>query len=74
MDMRKRITDQTHLARLYAIDGAYHSAARILRLLAEEVQQHADRFNDELKQAMAAKCDPINLAGSGPVPIEPREG
>lgn len=43
MDMRERIKEQTSLAQAYADDGAYFSAARVLRELASEVKAHADR-------------------------------
>lgn len=70
MDMRKHIAEQATLAVFLAEDGAYHSAARILRALAAQVQKHADRVHGDLEEAVS---DPINLAGSGPAPIEPRE-
>ena len=43
-DMRKRIADRSALASIYAEDGAYQSAARILRELANEVTAHAIRL------------------------------
>lgn len=43
MDMRKRLRERAALAQTYADDGAYHSAARVLRELAAEIQDHADR-------------------------------
>ncbi|MEI9410738.1 hypothetical protein [Mesorhizobium salmacidum] len=61
------ITEKTDLARIYAEDGAFHTAARVLEDLATVVSRHAlecDRQDAD---------DPINLAGSGPVPIEARE-
>lgn len=45
IDMRVRIREKCDLATIYADDGAYHSAARVLRELAEEVQRHADRVH-----------------------------
>lgn len=71
MDMREHIRDRCGLARAYAEDGAYNSAARILRDLANDVQEHADFILAEIVEQVG---DPVNLAGSGPVPIEPREG
>lgn len=41
MDMRERIREQTGLAQTYADDGAYHTAARVLEQLADEVKAHA---------------------------------
>lgn len=40
-DMRERIREQTKLAQTYADDGAYHTAARVLETLADEVKAHA---------------------------------
>lgn len=136
MDMREHIQHRCDLALTYAEDGAYISAARILRELAAEVKEHADEvcadiiekvgdqfppdheplvakvtpfhdayptpwrladrevvdcngcniqdFDDDpdtiefwrgiVDAVNAIAADPINLAGSGPVPIGPREG
>lgn len=48
MDMRVRVREQSELASVYAEDGAYHSAARVLSDLAAEVKAHADRIDGEL--------------------------
>lgn len=72
MNIVSRIQQQCHLAKVYAEDGALHTAAGILDAVATEVRQlavAADRFI-----AAMGDDDPINLAGSGPVPSEPREG
>lgn len=45
VDMRDRIKEQCELAHFYAEDGAYYSAARVLRDLAEEVGQHAQKVS-----------------------------
>lgn len=50
MDMRARIKEQSDLAHFYAEDGAYHSAARILRELAAEVAAHAERNTELMAQ------------------------
>lgn len=63
------IREKTDLARIYAQDGAFHTAARVLEDLATVVNRHALECDRDLRQD-----DPINLAGSGPVPIEAREG
>lgn len=71
------IQAQCELAHIYARDGAYGTAANILFELTKTVQAHADRNRRALDAAIEASrvnADPINLAGSGPVPIEPREG
>jgi len=50
MDMRVYVKERSELATTYAEDGAYRSAERVLRELAETVKQHADR-NDEMLRA-----------------------
>jgi len=50
MIMHERIKEQCDLAHFYAEDGAYHSAARILTALAEEVSAHAQRNTDMMAQ------------------------
>lgn len=75
--MPDHIQERCELAHTYACDGAYGTAAKILSELTKTVQAHADRNRRALDAAIEAsrvKSDPINLAGSGPVPIEPREG
>lgn len=72
MNIHQRISEQADLAKVYLEDGAPHSAARVLQELAAEVSQHA-HDSDAIIRALLGE-DPINLAGSGPVPIEPREG
>lgn len=42
MNIHERIEDQTELAKSYAEDGAFASAARVLRGLTQEVQSHAE--------------------------------
>lgn len=42
MNIHERITEQTELAKSYAEDGAFRSAARVLRGLAQEIEAHAD--------------------------------
>ncbi|RRH98055.1 hypothetical protein EH240_19860 [Mesorhizobium tamadayense] len=66
--IRAVIQEKTDLAKIYAEDGAFHSAARVLEDLATVVSRHA------VATAPRDLDDPINLAGSGPVPIEAREG
>lgn len=63
------IQEKTDLAKTYAEDGAFHSSARVLEDLATIVSRHAVECDKFLRQD-----DPINLAGSGPVPIEARKG
>lgn len=105
MDMRKHVAEQAGLAATYAEDGAYSSAARVLRTLTSEVEAHARAVDAQLNgnryaeedcpghvasrddHRVCGRCgvhidalrpddphDPINLAGSGPVPIVQREG
>ena len=42
-DMRDRVRERCALAQTYADDGAYYSAARVLRELWQEVSAHAQR-------------------------------
>lgn len=44
-DMRVYAREKADLCVAYAEDGAYHSAARAARELAEELQAHADRVS-----------------------------
>lgn len=46
LDMRKHIKERTELALIYAEDGAYHSAARVLADLHTEVRRHANQVMD----------------------------
>jgi hypothetical protein len=41
-DINERIAERTELAGIYAEDGAYHTAADILRELADEVKAFAE--------------------------------
>lgn len=43
------IASQTELAMTYAFDGAFHSAARVLRDLANQVETHAIECNKAWK-------------------------
>lgn len=127
MNIHRKMKDQTGMARFYAEDGAYHTAAKVLRDLADDLEVHAawadsvvtglmvkeagEPVEDELldparKGALEAQHRrdvtrknvkrfpspysteaglrgglgrddlgyPINLQGSGPAPIEKREG
>ena len=46
--MPSHIREQTELARIYAEDGAFQSADRVLADLAREVNAHAIHVHDEL--------------------------
>lgn len=70
MKMHEHMAERVQLAGIYAEDGAYFTAARILQELAETVEQHARRFDADLRRATS---DPINLQGSGPAPIALRQ-
>lgn len=41
MTIHKRMTERMGLAQIYAEDGAFFSAAKILAALADEVERHA---------------------------------
>lgn len=52
MNIHLRMKEQTDLAAIYAEDGAFHTAAKILKQLAAEVKKHAaasDKMMKELK-------------------------
>lgn len=51
-DMREVIREKTGLAQIYADDGAYHSAARVLNDLAVEVKAHAEHATREIEKLM----------------------
>jgi hypothetical protein len=70
MTIHELMEDRIGLATIYAEDGAFHSAARVLRELASSIEQHASACDAALRELTG---DPINLQGSGPAPIEPRE-
>ncbi|WP_054310000.1 hypothetical protein [Mesorhizobium sp. 1M-11] len=53
MNIHELMTDRADLAKTYAADGAFHSAARILSDLAEKVQEHADYCDACLAEMMA---------------------
>jgi len=48
MNIHERIAEQTELAKTYAEDGAFRTAARVMRNLADEVQEHADACDKAL--------------------------
>lgn len=81
MNIISRIEEQSQLAVTYLEDGAPHSAARVLSNLAAEVKQHAED-SDRLVAAFLGErvpdadpsVDVYSPWGSGPVPIERREG
>lgn len=63
------IREKTDLAKTYAEDGAFHTAARVLEDLATVVSRHAVATDPRDLD------DPTDLAGSGPIPIfAAREG
>lgn len=50
MDMREFTKDKCALAVAYAEDGAYASAARVLRVAAATLQTHAVKMSAELER------------------------
>jgi hypothetical protein len=40
MNIHERISEQVDLAKTYAEDGAFRTAARVLRNLADEIEEH----------------------------------
>lgn len=53
MNVTARIKEQANLARVYVEDGALHSATRVLRELADEVEQQAILADKFLEQMIA---------------------
>lgn len=53
-DMRVFTRNMADLCVTYAEDGAYHSAARVARKLADELQEHADRVSPRNPQQVTA--------------------
>jgi hypothetical protein len=52
-DMREYARRQADLCVTYAEDGAYHSAARVARKLADDLQAHADRVSPRTEAGAA---------------------
>jgi len=52
--IHSHMRDQQMLAKIYAQDGAFHTAAKILRTLADDVEQHA-KFCDQAVAGLLAK-------------------
>lgn len=48
MNIHDYMTEKTGLAETYARDGAFHSAARVLKELAEHVEKHARACDKDL--------------------------
>jgi hypothetical protein len=48
-DIHRYIREQIGLAAFYAEDGAFRSAARVLRALAERLENHADDCDERLR-------------------------
>lgn len=53
-DMREYAREEANLCVTYAEDGAYHSAARTARRLADELQAHADRVSPVIAVPVSA--------------------
>ena len=53
LDMREHVREQAELAISYAEDGAYASAARVLRELARVTQAHAEAVTDDMQRMLA---------------------
>lgn len=55
MNIHEYIDEKVGLAKTYAKDGAFHSAARILGDLAEGVKAHAISCDEELTRMLESK-------------------
>jgi hypothetical protein len=49
MNIHQHIRERIDLAAFYAEDGAFHTAARVLRELAERLDNHADDRDERLR-------------------------
>lgn len=68
MAIHQDFDESVDLARTYAEDGAFNSAARVLRQLAERLEAHSSKCNDELTKAIEAPRCPA----CGRDPDDPR--
>lgn len=50
MNIHEQIGEKVELAGVYFVDGAFRSAARILREAADIAETHADRCDAELRE------------------------
>ncbi|MFH1796296.1 MAG: hypothetical protein ABIF45_17540 [Pseudomonadota bacterium] len=73
MNIHKQMSRSIGVAKIYARDGAFHTAARVLLDLSNQVKAHAVACDEAMNAALNQR-DPVNLQGSGPAPIELREG
>ncbi|MBN9066726.1 MAG: hypothetical protein J0H60_09735 [Rhizobiales bacterium] len=53
MGIHRHIREQIGLAGFYAEDGAFHSAARVLRDLADQVEDHAKKCDAFIEHLIA---------------------
>ena len=53
-NIHETIEDQTELAKSYASDGAFTSAARVLRGLAQKIEAHRDWADGEAFEGVPA--------------------
>lgn len=51
-NLDKHIREQADLARLYAADGAYSSAGRVLMELARDVNAHALKIENAMRREL----------------------
>lgn len=54
MNIHETILDSTDLAKAYAEDGAFRSAARVLRGLAQKIEEHAEWADGPIEVAPQA--------------------
>lgn len=56
MNIHEHMAEKAELAAIYAQDGDLHSAARVLRKLAEDLESRAKAFDDALSAAVRAEA------------------
>lgn len=59
MNIHERIAEQVDLAKTYAEDGAFRTAGRVLRNLAEEVEQHGAATAAPAPRSPAPNCGQV---------------
>lgn len=60
-NIHQHMHDQAAMAKFFAKDGAFHTAADILRKLADDVEEHA-KFCDRAIEALLANYDEENAS------------
>lgn len=57
MNIHEIIAEKTELAKTYASDGAFRSAARVLRQLVDTIENHVDACDAAMDERFPPKDD-----------------